>query len=145
MLTAVQLCCLTGSVGRTAFVPPLSSYGLDPYLSILLGPLILEVELSKCTREFTNICCLCELWGSRFKIGKLQDCLRFEVSTSLLRIQVFWVCCVALQGFLFLTFKHPLWPLHCFQKLGIKTLLFSTTTQKTWILEYCFMTAVQVL
>jgi len=49
MLTAIQICCLTGCVGRTAFVPPLSSYELDPYNSIFLEPSILEVELSELT------------------------------------------------------------------------------------------------
>jgi hypothetical protein len=47
MLTAIQICCLTGSVGRMAFVPPFSSFGINPYISIFLGPLILEGELSE--------------------------------------------------------------------------------------------------
>jgi len=58
MLAAIQICCLTGSVGRTVFVPPLSSYELDPYISIFLEPLILEVELNELQRAFTNTCCL---------------------------------------------------------------------------------------
>jgi hypothetical protein len=47
LLSAIQICCLTGSVGRAAFVLFLSSFELYPYISIFLEPLILEVELSE--------------------------------------------------------------------------------------------------
>jgi hypothetical protein len=45
MPTAIQICCLTGSLGMMAFAPPFSSFGLNPYISIFLGPLIWEGEL----------------------------------------------------------------------------------------------------
>ena len=49
MLTAIKICRLNGSVGRAPLVSPLSSCELDPYISIFIEPLVLEVELGEIT------------------------------------------------------------------------------------------------
>ena len=108
VLTAIQICCLTSSVGRKAFVLPLSSFELDPNISIFLEPPILEVELCELTWEFTNICSLCGL--GRVRIGKLQDCSFVVRSFEVWGFHVIFgdsglfclLYCTA--GFLFLTF-----------------------------------------
>jgi hypothetical protein len=71
MLLKEQVLALNAN-SHTNLLLPLSSFELDPYISIFLEPLMLEVELSELTRS-SLISALCVgLGGSRVRIGKLQ-------------------------------------------------------------------------